>query len=186
MVGKVDLDSLSPKKRARKPLPGSKKPGHQAQTTLPRAKSSHPSACLLQRPRKKQPPPSPTEVVRAKAEKLSGPTVVGKIELPVEKKPTTAGEKAEAKAHHQGGCRGRWKTGWKTGTHRHRRTQKEISDKDIQKEIKETLARLSKGKKTQASAKTRRAKRDAKPERAESASNWPKWRRHTPSSSPSL
>ena len=44
---------------------------------------------------------------------------------------------------------------------------REISDKDIQKEIKETLTRLSKGKKTQASAKTRRAKRDAKAERAE-------------------
>ena len=58
----------------------------------------------------------------------------------------------------QAGKRGRTVTG---------APRKEISDKDIQKEIKETLARLSKGKKTQASAKTRRAKRDAKAERAE-------------------
>ena len=106
-------------------------------------------------------------MVRAKAEKLTGPTVVGKIDLPVEKKPTTAGEKRKRKritkvdveaAGQQAGKRGRTVTG---------APRKEISDKDIQKEIKETLARLSKGKKTQASAKTRRAKRDAKAERAE-------------------
>ena len=111
--------------------------------------------------------PEEAEVVRAKAEKLTGPTVVGKIELPVEKKPTTAGEKRKRKritkvdveaAGKQAGKRGRTVTG---------APRKEISDKDIQKEIKETLARLSKGKKTQASAKTRRAKRDAKAERAE-------------------
>ena len=44
------------------------------------------------------PEASAAEVVRAKAEKLTGPTVVGKIELPVEKKPTTAGESASASA----------------------------------------------------------------------------------------
>ena len=105
--------------------------------------------------------------MRAKAEKLTGPTVVGKIVLPVEKKPTTAGEKRKRKritkvdveaAGKQAGTRGRTVTG---------APKKEISEKDIQKEIKETLARLSKGKKTQASAKTRRAKRDAKQERVE-------------------
>ena len=122
--------------------------------------------------------------MRAKAEKLTGPTVVGKIVLPVEKKPTTAGEKRKRKritkvdveaAGKQAGKRGRTVTG---------APKKEISEKDIQKEIKETLARLSKGKKTQASAKTRRAKRDAK-QSASNARNSLKWRRRTPSSSPS-
>ncbi|MGB1574142.1 MAG: phytanoyl-CoA dioxygenase family protein, partial [Flavobacteriales bacterium] len=110
------------------------------------------------------------EVVRAKAEKLTGPTVVGKIDLPVEKKPTTAGEKrkrkritkvdVERQARTAGGQRG------DRGRGRRNEPKKEVSQADIQKEIKETLARLSGGKKSNA-AKMRRAKRSAVAERAE-------------------
>ena len=46
---------------------------------------------------KKEPAEPEAEVVRAKADKLTGPTVVGKIDLPVEQKPTTAGEKRKRK-----------------------------------------------------------------------------------------
>ena len=166
IVGKVDLDAVNPKKKGKKPA---------GQKTAPAASAPKTAA-----PAPKAPAPDPTpsttvpsekkpvvEIMRAKAEKLTGPTVVGKIVLPVEKKPTTAGEKRKRKritkvdveaAGKQAGKRGRTVTG---------APKKEISEKDIQKEIKETLARLSKGKKTQASAKTRRAKRDAKQERVE-------------------
>ncbi len=161
VVGKVDLDSVAPKRKTKKAAPKKEEPAPKP-------------AAAKAAPEEETPPPTlqpiqeeDAEIVRAKAEKLTGPTVVGKIELPVEKKPTTAGEKRKRKritkvdveaAGKQAGKRGRTVTG---------APRKEISDKDIQKEIKETLARLSKGKKTQASAKTRRAKRDAKAERAE-------------------
>ena len=169
VVGKVDLDAVATKKKTKKAAAKTAEP---VKESTPKAEET-PAPAAAEAPAEAKPAESakpdtpPAEVVRAKAEKLTGPTVVGKIELPVEKKPTTAGEKRKRKritkvdveaAGKQAGKRGRTVTG---------APRKEISDKDIQKEIKETLARLSKGKKTQASAKTRRAKRDAKAERAE-------------------
>ena len=167
VVGKVDLDAVAPKRKTKKTAATKEEAPAQAKEKAPVAPEQV-EAPAAEKPAQKPEPAQPAvEVVRAKAEKLTGPTVVGKIELPVEKKPTTAGEKRKRKritkvdveeAGKQAGKKGRTVTG---------APKKEISDKDIQKEIKETLARLSKGKKTQASAKTRRAKRDAKAERAE-------------------
>ena len=166
IVGKVDLDAVNPKKKGKKPAGQKDSPcGFCSQNSCPCAKSSCPGSNPLHNSTVRK--EAGRGVMRAKAEKLTGPTVVGKIVLPVEKKPTTAGEKRKRKritkvdveaAGKQAGKRGRTVTG---------APKKEISEKDIQKEIKETLARLSKGKKTQASAKTRRAKRDAKQERVE-------------------
>ena len=112
--------------------------------------------------------------LETKIEKLSGPTVVGKIELPVEKKKTAADKSddnkrkrkritkvdVERQARTAGGQRG------DRGRGRRNEPKKEVSQADIQKEIKETLARLSGGKKSSA-AKLRRAKRSAVAERAE-------------------
>ena len=167
VVGKVDLSAMAPKKGKKGAAKAAAAPAKATKTAAPPAKAIKPApaAAAPAPPRPAAPVP---EVVRAKAERLTGPTVVGKIELPVEKKPTTAGEKRKRKritkvdveaAGKQAG-----KKGGRTVTGAPR---KEISDKDIQKEIKDTLARLSKGKKTQTSAKTRRAKRDARAERAE-------------------
>ena len=114
--------------------------------------------------------PAESEVVRAKAEKLSGPTVVGKIELPVEKKKTT-GEDGKrkrvrvkkvdvSKAGNQAG------RGDQRGRGRRNEPKKEVSQEDIQKEIRATLARLSGGKKSK-SSKLRRRKRDAIQQRHE-------------------
>ena len=114
------------------------------------------------------------EKIETKIEKLSGPTVVGKIELPVEKKKTAADKSddnkrkrkritkvdVERQARTAGGQRG------DRGRGRRNEPKKEVSQADIQKEIKETLARLSGGKKSNA-AKMRRAKRSAVAERAE-------------------
>ena len=112
--------------------------------------------------------------LETKIEKLSGPTVVGKIELPVEKKKTAADKSddnkrkrkritkvdVERQARTAGGQRA------DRGRGRRNEPKKEVSQADIQKEIKETLARLSGGKKSNA-AKMRRAKRSAVAERAE-------------------
>ncbi|MBL4862381.1 MAG: translation initiation factor IF-2, partial [Crocinitomicaceae bacterium] len=121
----------------------------------------------------------PTETIRVERKKLAGPNVVGKIELPVEKPRSSGGGKPS------GG--GRPSTGGPAGERRKRKrvrkvdvskqsqqnvgakargkvkgriAKPEITEKDIQKEIKETLARLSgKGGKSRAS-KNRRTKRE--------------------------
>jgi len=121
-----------------------------------------------------KPEPPKVDKLETKIEKLSGPTVVGKIELPVEKKKTAADKSddnkrkrkritkvdVERQARTAGGQRG------DRGRGRRNEPKKEVSQADIQKEIKETLARLSGGKKSNA-AKMRRAKRSAVAERAE-------------------
>ena len=121
-----------------------------------------------------KPEPPKVDKLETKIEKLSGPTVVGKIELPVEKKKTAADKSddnkrkrkritkvdVERQARTAGGQRA------DRGRGRRNEPKKEVSQADIQKEIKETLARLSGGKKSNA-AKLRRAKRSAVAERAE-------------------
>ena len=96
--------------------------------------------------------------------------MVGKIELPVEKKKTT-GEDGKrkrvrvkkvdvSKAGNQAG------RGDQRGRGRRNEPKKEVSQEDIQKEIRATLARLSGGKKSK-SSKLRRRKRDAIQQRHE-------------------
>ena len=104
--------------------------------------------------------------MRAKVEKLSGPTVVGKIELPVERKKTSTkpGEDGKRKrvrvkkvdVSKAGGAGARDAR----GRGRRNEPKKEVSKEDIQKEIRATLARMSGGKKSK-SSKLRRQKRDA-------------------------
>ncbi|MEA3316332.1 MAG: translation initiation factor IF-2 [Bacteroidota bacterium] len=126
------------------------------------------------------------EVFKAKIKKLSGPTVVGKIDLPEEKKPKkkkpvasssdkkNANKKKKRKRIHkdkvgsddkkQGQPRKRFdnkKDLSKAKSRKKKRIVKpEITEEDVQKQIKDTLARLtSKGKSK--GSKHRRVKRDA-------------------------
>jgi translation initiation factor IF-2 len=109
------------------------------------------------------------ETIRVERQVLSGPTVLGRIDLPVEKPktPTKQGESASGESKRK---RKRIKkvninlAGAEAGKTQKRGDQKfdkpEITEQDIQREIKETLARLSnQGGKSKAS-KNRRAKRD--------------------------
>ena len=87
VVGKVDLEALKPKKATKKvAAPKKEKEPAEAEPKAEEAPAAKPEAP------KEETPAAPTEpeVVRAKVEKLSGPTVVGKIELPVERKKTAA------------------------------------------------------------------------------------------------
>ncbi|MDA9755697.1 translation initiation factor IF-2, partial [Flavobacteriales bacterium] len=107
--------------------------------------------------------PADLEVVRAKAEKLSGPTVVGKIELPVEKKKGASGDdgkrkRVRVKKVDVSKAGGNAKDTRTRG--RRNEPKQEVSKEDIQKEIRATLARMSGGKKSK-SSKLRRQKRDA-------------------------
>jgi len=108
--------------------------------------------------------------IKAEAKKLSGPKVLGKIELPVEKpKEKTDSESARRK-------RKRIKKvnvekAGKKASKEFKKTNKtqqktEVSEEEIQKEIRETLARLSNKGKSK-SSKNRRDKRQAVSEKME-------------------
>ena len=107
-------------------------------------------------------------IFRASASKLSRPTVVGKINLPEKPKPVASSSDTESDMQRRKRKRKRIakvdvskqakdtrRKGGKTGN-----AKPEITEASIQKEIKETLARLS-GKGKNKGAKLRRQKRDA-------------------------
>jgi translation initiation factor IF-2 len=107
-------------------------------------------------------------IFRASASKLSGPTVVGKIKLPEKPKPVASSSDTDSDMQRRKRKRKRIakvdvskqakdtrRKGGKPGN-----AKPEITEASIQKEIKETLARLS-GKGKNKGAKLRRQKRDA-------------------------
>ena len=108
------------------------------------------------------------ETIKVNRKVLTGPTVLGKIELPVEtpKKTNNQKENLDKKRKRKRikkitpSVAAKKKTESKFGGKKGKEEKKEISEEDIQKEIKETLARLSsKGGKSKG-AKNRRAKRE--------------------------
>ena len=181
VLSKVDLDAVAKKPKAKTKAEKEAEKEKLAQKSAEIAKKEAAAqaaekAAAEQAAEDKAAKPEPPKVdkLETKIEKLSGPTVVGKIELPVEKKKTAADKSddnkrkrkritkvdVERQARTAGGQRG------DRGRGRRNEPKKEVSQADIQKEIKETLARLSGGKKSNA-AKMRRAKRSAVAERAE-------------------
>lgn len=165
VVGKIDLDALNTRTRPDKRSEKEEAPAPAAETKAEEPKKT-------EEPKVNPDAPKVVETIRAESHKLVGPNVVGKIELPVERERTSssvsAGERRKRKRvrkvdvntpqtpQAKGGAKPPL-VNKKPGV----RTDKpEITEQDIQKEIKETLARLSsKGGKSKAS-KNRRAKRD--------------------------
>ena len=182
VLGKVDLDAVAKKPKAKTKAEKEAEKEKLAQKSAEIAKKEAAAQAAEKAAAQKaaaeekaaKPEAPKVEKLETKIEKLSGPTVVGKIELPVEKKKTAADKSddnkrkrkritkvdVERQARTAGGQRG------DRGRGRRNEPKKEVSQADIQKEIKETLARLSGGKKSNA-AKMRRAKRSAVAERAE-------------------
>jgi len=162
VVGKIDLDSLNTKTRPDKKEP---EPAKAPEEKAPEKETPKP---VVEAPAAKE----EIETIRVERQVLSGPTVLGKIELPVEKPKTSGkpGEDAAAEARKKrkrikkidintaGGGSDANKNVKKGGAPKF--DKPEITEQDIQREIKETLARLSnQGGKSKAS-KNRRAKRD--------------------------
>ncbi|MBO74711.1 MAG: hypothetical protein CMD33_05515, partial [Flavobacteriales bacterium] len=182
VLGKVDLDAMARKPKAKTKAEKEANKEKLAKKSAEIAKKEAAAQAAKKAEAEKaaaaekavKPEVLKVEKLETKIEKLSGPTVVGKIELPVEKKKTPAAKSednkrkrkritkvdVERQARTAGGQRG------DRGRGRRNEPKKEVSQADIQKEIKETLARLSGGKKSNA-AKMRRAKRSAVAERAE-------------------
>lgn len=162
VVGKIDLDSLNQKTR---PDKKKKVEEEKAPEVIP-AKVEK----AVVKEVKPQEKPEPIETIKAHSEKLTGPTVVGRIVLPVAKEKTNDLSDAERKKRKRikkvnieksaavtdhkkpagggGGYKGKAKV-----------DKPAVTDEEIQKEIKETLARLQGTGKSKGS-KLRREKRE--------------------------
>lgn len=191
VLGKLDLDAVNGKRKtktreekvaekekiAAKSAAISKKEAASQAAAKKEAEAAAKAAAIAAKEKADAPEPRIVEKHETKVEKLSGPTVVGKIVLPVEKKRTPASKAEDNKRKRKRITKVDVEKTARTAASaanrpdpkaRGRRTdpKKEVSQADIQKEIKETLARLSGGKKSN-SAKMRRAKRSAVQERQE-------------------
>jgi translation initiation factor IF-2 len=192
VVGKIDLDKLNTKTR-----PDKKKYQAEIPKTPPPAEIQKPVAIkkaeeTVPSSEKVAEEPKEIETIRAERKVLTGPTVLGRIELPVEKpriqgiRPLSAGAAAAearkkrkrikkvdgnaapgANAPRTPGAPGApaargpilpANKNFKKGAPKFEKP--EIKEKDIQKEIKDTLARLSNQGAKSKSSKNRRAKRD--------------------------
>jgi translation initiation factor IF-2 len=165
IVGKIDLDAINQKTRPDKKTP------------IPEAPKEKIEAVIKEVSKVAEVPVDAAEnqaieTIRSERKVLSGPTVLGKIELPVEKPKTPSIQAESANSKRKRKRIKKVDTPPATQSPSGQATspaskgtaivqKKEISEQDIQKEIKDTLARLSnKGGKSKAS-KNRRIKRDS-------------------------
>jgi translation initiation factor IF-2 len=184
VIGKIDLGQLNTKTR-----PDRKTREEKDKERLQRLKQERQEREARQKqaaqPEVKPEKPEPEEpkMMRHQAEKLSGPTILGKIELPVEKEkkgPQQEADKDRRKKRRKRIQKDTEKVSLPVKSQEdHRRPEeakktgkkkkllkKEVNEEDVQKQIKDTLARLTtKGTKSKGS-KYRREKRAVISERA--------------------
>ncbi len=171
IVGKIDLDAINSKTRPDKKTKKEREEEEKAAKKKAEVKKPEPKK---EEPVKEQPAEEPKkeekieiETIKVQSQKLTGPSVVGKIELPIEKpykKPDFNKENDAKRKRKRIKKVNIEKTGEKV-LKEHKKAKgaetvkREVSEVEIQKEIKETLARLSgQGNKSKAS-KFRREKR---------------------------
>lgn len=165
VVGKIDLDA--PKKK-----------GKTAKEDLltSESKAEKPVEELKVEAAPAETKPAPKEVIKAEAEALRGLKVIGKMVLPKEKeksKPIASSDQnrdrkkqprkriAPATSNHGKKDRSQ------RGSDGRRRKTEELTDKEIQDQIKTILTKLGSGKQSSQRSKYRRDKRSAKAEEAE-------------------
>ncbi|MFP5470516.1 MAG: translation initiation factor IF-2 [Bacteroidia bacterium] len=165
VVGKVDLDAMNTKTRPDKKSKKEKEEETKKTKKL-EAKPIVKESPKVEEPIKEERPE--IETIKTQFQKLSGPSVVGKIDLPVEKAPTpfkkpetNDDRKKKRKRIKKVNIE---KTGEKVYKEHRKAKQaeavkKEVSEVEIQKEIKETLAKLSGQGAKSKSSKFRREKR---------------------------
>jgi translation initiation factor IF-2 len=169
VVGRIDLDAINQRTRPDKKKEKAPETPVQAAPVATKAPVSEPTpaAPVSPAPEVKETVVAKApeiETIRAARQTLSGPTVLGKIELPVARPRTpvaSSSEDANNKRKRKRIKKVEVTTPNTPNTPNKPKSDKpEVSGQDIQKEIKETLARLSnQGGKSKAS-KNRRQKRD--------------------------
>jgi translation initiation factor IF-2 len=182
VMGKIDLSSINSKTR-----PDKKKYQDPPKKEAPKAAEPVKEAPKAVEPEPETKPTAPIkeeiQLIKATSEKLSGVKLMGKIELPVFKpkeKPVASSSQNESAAdkkkrkrikkvntpptNQPTGNTGNTGNNFKKPAHAHDKAP--ISEEAIQKEIKDTLSKLTGGGKSKAS-KIRRNKRDERAQRRE-------------------
>jgi translation initiation factor IF-2 len=184
VIGRIDLDSLNqktrPAKKSRKEREKERKERRRPKTVPAKPEEK---AASKQEEQISGEPVKKEEIIRARSGKLNGPTVVGKIDLPERKSGAhkdssdlTLRKKRRKRIKESGRIKFEEKPGEKgrgdqrpqkpTGKRKKVLLKKEVDEGEVQKQIKDTLARLtSKGKSK--GSKHRRDKRAAASERAQ-------------------
>ncbi|MDX8341447.1 translation initiation factor IF-2 [Draconibacterium sp. IB214405] len=175
VVGKIDLSNMNQKTR---PAKKSKEEREKERKERQKQKAAE------RQPQGGSNQAEGGDVIRAKANRLNGPTVLGKIDLPEKKQDggdqgnrkkrrkritkDTGRVSVDKQQQQQQGDRPRGKfqaNKQQPGAKRKRPLKKEVNEEDVQKQIKDTLARLTTKGKTKKGAKHRRDKRAAASER---------------------
>jgi translation initiation factor IF-2 len=193
ILGKIDLDTLEGKTSRKEKKPSKEEPEEKPvkeepakhfedQSLTEKAEAEEFPEEIIDEETESVPEDKIIEVFRPGFEKLSGPTVVGKIDLPVEekKKPSSyqpvkingdqdfrrkkkrkriTKEKEQVPVVRPGAGDRRDKTGKKPPLKK-RPVRAEVDEEEVQKQIKETLARLTTKGKSKGS-RYRREKREA-------------------------
>ncbi|PWH85137.1 translation initiation factor IF-2 [Brumimicrobium oceani] len=192
VIGKIDLSNIDTRTRPDKKKKEKKKEEKPAAKKHENVKKHAPKPTPAPAPEKKEETkpvaetPAPkkeeqkVELISVSRKKLAGPTVVGKIVLPEKKEPKKKEHDNKRKRKRikkvdpkKSGGNAPATKGPRTDVVRAKgrgkkkpEPRKEVTAKDIEKEIKDTLARLSGGGKSKG-AKNRRAKRDSYAEKRE-------------------
>ena len=190
VLGSINLDDLTPAARKKKQEEAKAKKAQEAKETAEQAQVAKEAAdkAAAEASKKAEADNEENQVIKASVEKLAGAKVLGKMELPVEKprakKPVaTSNDSADKKRKRKRVRRPADGTTTPGAANRPRGTgagaaaaagrggarakRVPLTDEEIQKQIKETLARLSGNKTKSKGAKYRREKRQAIAERTE-------------------
>lgn len=175
VLGKIELEKKAETKKQEETPPPTPEPAPVAETVTPPVAEEAPETEAIEEKLPEQ------ELIKAKADKLKGLKVVDKIELPVDrKKETPPVASSDLKEDRKGkrprkriatdqpaqspplqrGARPQQQRGRGAGTGA-RIQKEEPTEKEIQDQIKATLAKLSSGGKKTTGAKYRREKRQA-------------------------
>lgn len=170
VVGKIDLDKDKKKKKEEEEKPAEKVEEKKEEKPVVEEKKEAVPEKVEEKKEEEE-----IETIKAKAEKLTGVTVVRKIELPVEKPK----EKKKPQDNSDDGKKKKRKRikkvnideAGKKASQEYKKSKKkqpktEISEEEIKKEIQETLARLSNKTKNKG-VKLRKEKRQAQAEKRE-------------------
>lgn len=180
ILSKIDLASINtktkPEKKVKKEEEVEEKPKKAKVKEEPVAQTEEPVVTTPEKPESTEPK---EDFLETKFTKLDGPKILGKVELPAEKKPSSSDfgyEKKKRKRITKGGslsqeeikkvgteqaqiARQRFKDRG-TGHAQKRDHKPALTDEEIQAQIKETLARLSQQGQKSKTAKYRREKRE--------------------------
>nr|WP_321487209.1 translation initiation factor IF-2 [uncultured Draconibacterium sp.] len=174
VVGKIDLSNMNQKTR----------PAKKSKEEREKERQERKKQRIAERPGQDNSKRESPTVIKAKANKLNGPTILGKIDLPEKKQDSgdqgnrkkrrkriskdTGKVSVDRQQQQKPGDRprGKFQANKQGAAGKKRRPlKKEVNEEDVQKQIKDTLARLTTKGKTKKGAKHRRDKRAAASEK---------------------